>query len=176
MLKETLNKYISPAAAPLPSSAPPMEQLASQTRQMSLNEPSTPYQYTPAPPPKPQGILQQQQTPSAPYGASNYQQQQAYQQPSPTVYTPPTYTQAAPQRPVYNNPPMYQANYGAPSPQVQNYAPTSVLPQNFVPPQHGFVLAHQQQGYVPPPLAHQPPPAGYAPPPLQQNFATQQPN
>ncbi|CAO3669251.1 unnamed protein product [Rhizopus stolonifer] len=162
LLKETLNKYTSPTS--LQSSAPPMDQLAGQTRQMSLNEPSTPYQFTPAPPPKPQGILQSSPTS---YSPSNYQQ--TYQQPTPSVYTPPTYTAPAAQRPVYNNDiPMYAPNYGSPSPQVQTYTPPSTLQQNFITPQN-YVPAQPQSGYP-----TQQPQSGYPTQQPQQGYPTQQ--
>lgn len=182
LLKETLNKYTSPTS--LQSSAPPMDQLAGQTRQMSLNEPSTPYQFTPAPPPKPQGILQSS---PAPYSPSNYQQ--TYQQPTPSVYTPPTYTAPTAQRPVYNNDiPVYARNYGSPSPQVQTYTSPSTLqqnfitPQNYVPtqPQQGYPTQQPQQGYPiqqpQPGYSTQPPqPQAYPTQPQQQGYAPIQP-
>lgn len=227
LLKETLNKYTAPPVAPqqplqpailqhpsqpvMPQhSAPPVvpqhppppavpttTQLINQTRQLSLNEPSAPYQYTPTPPPKPQGILQQQAPPYSGYGYPQQQQQQQpqQQQPSPAVYTPPAYTPVVSnQRPAYSGQTMYPTNYA--SPQVQSYTPTQVPQPNYIPPptpqqqqqqqqsqqqQHGYILPQQQQGYYSPqqqgfmPLQHQTypqqPMQNFAPP---QNFT--QPN
>ncbi|RCH98002.1 bck1-like resistance to osmotic shock, partial [Rhizopus stolonifer] len=188
LLRETLNKYTS--APPLPVQSTPsssaMSHLTNQTRQMSMNEPSAPMGYTPAPPPKPQAFVQQQQyhappTNTSPYGMYGSPTTPSYQQ-VPSPYAPPPVQspmqQVPPPRPLYNQPP-YQPqlpNYPPPPQQQQPYYGGNMVPSmppQYRPqyhPQQPQVPAYSPQGYQPPyhpqqqQQWQQPPP----PPPSQQ--------
>jgi hypothetical protein len=190
LLRETLNKYTiaPPPLAPLqtqPSTSSintTMSHLTAQTRQLSMNEPSAPFGYTPAPPPKPQAFVQQQQhhqlpppplhppppvnnpSPYGVYGSGagrpSYQPQQQQQQAPPpplSPYAPPPLPQSpsqnVPPRPIYNQ---YQ-------PQTPTYVSQQQLPQGY----YG----------APPPPVGPPQPQYYSqqPPPSQQLYGHPQP-
>lgn len=167
LLRETLNKYatappppapLQPATSSSSMSSSSMSHLTSQTRQMSLNEPTAPSGYTPAPPPKPQAFIQQQQ------------QQYHHQTPAPPPTNPSPYG-------------IYGANipittYHQPPPQHQHqspYVPAPQSPMQHIPPPRP--MYNQQQSYQPPtnysPQQQQPQQGYYgnmqAPPPPQQS-------
>ncbi|KAI9265997.1 BRO1-like domain-containing protein [Sporodiniella umbellata] len=160
LLKETLNKYTSPIV----SSAPPIDQLANQTRQISLHEPGTSQQYTPTPPPKPQGILQ----PSYSYQpvSSNFSTPRPPHDPYlPNTYRPPqTFTAQTPQ--FHPPPPGNQPGYSSPSPgnqQAYSGQPQSNIGQTLYPAQspnrqsqYSNPLPNSQPIYHNQPLGNQP--------------------
>lgn len=160
LLRETLNKYASAPPPPAPST---MSHLTNQTRQLSMNEPTAPYNpgFTPAPPPKPQAFQQQQQqAPPSPYGIygastapSSAPYQQPYQQPyQPQQQSPYHGQQAQFNRPVYNNQPSYQPQYQPPpQPSQMNYYNQPPQPQYHP----------QQQQQMNPPAGVMGAPQGY---------------
>lgn len=214
MLRETLSKYATapPPPAPLQSapssssmSSTSMSHLTNQTRQMSINEPTAPSSgYTPAPPPKPQAFVQQQQyhhqapaplppTNPSPYGIYGANMPPAtYHQPPPSPYAPTPQSpmqHMPPPRPMYNQQQPYQpppSNYGAPPPSQQqqqqqppqgyygNIQAPPPLPQQ---PQYHHQMPPQQPQYTSPvPQMQGQPHQGYQPQyQQQQQWQQQQP-
>ncbi|KAF1801584.1 BRO1-like domain-containing protein [Mucor lusitanicus] len=214
MLRETLSKYATapPPPAPLQSapssssmSSTSMSHLTNQTRQMSINEPTAPSSgYTPAPPPKPQAFVQQQQyhhqapaplppTNPSPYGIYGANMPSAtYHQPPPSPYAPTPQSpmqHMPPPRPMYNQQQPYQpppSNCGAPPPSQQqqqqqppqgyygNIQAPPPLPQQ---PQYHHQMPPQQPQYTSPvPQMQGQPHQGYQPQyQQQQQWQQQQP-
>ncbi|KAI9483847.1 MAG: BRO1-like domain-containing protein [Benjaminiella poitrasii] len=186
MLRDTLNKYAT--APPLPP-APPLQNpstattttssnsiahLTNQTRQMSIHEPSAPYntQYTPTPPPKPQAFVQSsaQQNVIPPsygmYGSNpNYQQQPTmYGQPQ-QQQIPPSHMQTLPSRPMMYNQPSPSTNYPPPLPPSQ----PQYQPQPPQQPQYQYQHHQSQpQAYYGNPNMQTAPPVPSLHPPQQQ--------
>ncbi|KAI8974433.1 BRO1-like domain-containing protein [Pilobolus umbonatus] len=174
-LREELNKY----------TAPNINQLTNQTRQMSIhNEPSAPFAgYTPTPPPKPfapstnyygyrpptpahppvpsHPPTTPPQPPASPYSQSNY----SYSNYSNPSYN---YRPTPPSQPSYNTqPPNYSGNYTAPSSyqppsQPSTYQPPAQSP-SYQPPASNYQPPSQPANYQPS-SAYQPPSNNYQPP------------